>query len=53
MEKTNDPKLNTTSNSKQELRVWETPQLFIENMETITESGNFAVSFGDDGYYVS
>jgi len=53
MEKPNDKNQNTSANSTNELKVWETPQLFVENMETITEGGTFGVPAGDDGFYVS
>lgn len=53
MEKPNDKKQNTSLSSAVELREWESPQLFVENMETITEGGAFPVSKGDDGFYIS
>lgn len=53
MEKLNDQNQNTSTNSSNELRVWETPQLFIEDMETITEGGTFGFPAGDDGFYTS
>jgi hypothetical protein len=44
---------NNSTNSTNELREWKTPQLFVEDMATITEGGNFAVSRGDDAFYIS
>jgi hypothetical protein len=43
---------NTSLNSTDELREWETPQLFIEDMENITEGGANPRGF-DDGFYGS
>lgn len=51
MENLNEKNQNTTPLT--ELREWETPQLFTEDMATITEASNFPVSKGEDGFYQS
>ena len=53
MEKVTDKNQNNSIDTKIELRVWESPQLFVENMESITEGGGIAGGSGDDGFYVS
>jgi len=44
----------TTISTKLELKVWETPELYLENMETITEGGLTINQFEpDDAEYAS
>jgi hypothetical protein len=51
LSETKDSKLKPAD--AKERKEWATPHLHSEDMSTITESGNFNVSFGDDGFYVS
>ena len=52
MSKEENPELKAKLNpSTEKLVEWETPQLFVENMETITEGGIFNINDQDDAFY--
>ena len=46
-----DLNIRDNNESGQELKTWETPELFVEKTETITESGIFNVNDQDDALY--
>ena len=52
-EKLDNKDHKTTVQTNADLKVWESPQLFVENMETITEGGGAPGGSGDDGFYQS
>lgn len=53
MDKSKTEDLNIRDNKEpgQELKVWETPELFVEKTETITEAGIFNANDQDDALY--